>query len=535
MRARGRLRFWIAFGAVFLLGIVPLGYVVRKALAAGPVFVETVFSRDAWDALLATLHLSLGTTLLALLLGAPAAWFTTRTDVPWKGAFRTLLTTPYIVPPYIAALAWITLADPAIGFLNAPFGEGSGIFDIFSMNGLIWVMGLSFYPYVFLTVRAALESADPSLEDAARMSGAGPWRVVKDVAFPLVRPALLSSGGLVFMATASAFGAPVLIGNRAGIDFLSTRVVDLWNDDLQGITRASSLACVLFAFALVPMLLRARHHAVLTGKASQPTLVRLGRARRPVQWALCMLVLVAVVLPIGAVALTACLRFAGDLSLSNLTLEKFGEVLGTAANAKALWNSLWLAGLAATICVALGFLIAWLQVKTRLRGRNLLAGLAALPLATPGSVLAIGLFLFWVGPVTLVYTVWILLIAYIAKHVALATRAIAEGVGAVDDALPDAARMSGARGWFLFRTVWAPLVMPSIVAGWFLVFMPAFSELTMSVMLTDTEIETIGVRMYRMREYKSPTQASVLATIVLGLVIGSNLLLRKLSGGRYGV
>ena len=534
MRARGRARFWIASLAIFVLGVLPLLLVLRKALGAGDVFTETVFSEDALDALLATLHLALGTTLLALLLGAPAAWLVTRTDVPWKGFFGTLLTTPYIVPPYIAALAWITLADPAIGFLNAPFGE-SGPFDIFSMNGLIWVMGTSLYPYVFLTVRAALESADPSLEDAARMSGAGPWRVVKDVAFPLARPALLSSGGLVFMATASAFGAPVLIGNRAGIDFLSTRVVDLWNDDLQGIARASSLACVLFAFALVPMLLRARHHAVLTGKASQPTLVRLGRARRPMQLLLCLLGFVAVVLPIGAIALTACLRFAGDLSLSNLTLEKFPEVLGAAANARALWNSLWLAAAAATACVALGFLIAWLQVKTRLRGRHLLAGLAALPLATPGSVLAIGLFLLWVSPIRLVYTVWILLVAYVAKHVALAARALAEGVGAVDDALPDAARMSGARGWFLFRTVWAPLVMPALVAGWFLVFMPAFSELTMSVMLTDTEIETIGVRMYRMREYKSPTQASVLATIVLGLVIGSNLLLRKLSGGRYGV
>lgn len=533
MHARGRARFWIALVAILVLGILPLGLVVKRALGAGDVFWETVLSADALDALLATLHLAVGTTVLALLLGAPAAWLTTRSDVPWRGFFRTSLTTPYIVPPYIAALAWITLADPDIGFLNAPFG--TDVFDIFSMNGLIWVMGLSFYPYVFLTVRAALESADPSLEDAARMSGAGPWRVIKDVALPLARPALLSSGGLVFMATASAFGAPVLIGNRAEIDFLSTRVVDLWNDDLQGIAKASSLACLLFAFALIPMLLRARHHAVLTGKASQPTLVKLGRARRPIHVALCLLVLVAVLLPIGAVALTACLRFAGDLSPSNFTLAKFGDVLGTPANAKALWNSLWLAAAAATIAVGLGFLLAWLQVKTKRRGRHLLAGLAALPLATPGSVLAIGLFLFWVGPVRLVYTVWILLVAYVAKHVALAARALAEGIGAVDDALPDAARMSGARGFLLFRTVWAPLVMPSIVAGWFLVFMPAFSELTMSVILTDTEIETIGVRMYRMREYKSPTQASVLATIVLGLVIGSNLLLRRLSGGRYGV
>ncbi len=532
MRSRARGRFVAALAAIALLGVLPLVLVLTKAAASLDLFWTTVTGDEAWDAMLGTLHLSVATTLLAVVLGTTLAWLTTRTDLPWKGFFRSTLTIPYIIPPYIAAVAWITLANPSVGLLNRLLGDGT--LDIYSMTGLTWVLGLSFYPYVFLTVRAALESADPSLEDAARMSGAGTWRVLKDVSFPLMRPAVIASGGLVFMATASAFGAPVLIGNAARLDFLSTSIFDAYATGLGGMATASSLACLLFVFALVPMLLRGAHHAVLTGKAPRPTLVRLGRARTPVLAAMTAFVVVGVLLPAVAVAITAFLRVAGDLRPANFTLENF-SVLGERENRSAILTSLGLAAIAATAAVALGGVIAWLQVKTRTRGRGLLSGLAALPLATPGTVLALGLILVWTRPVRLTNTIWILLIAYVAKYVALAARSIGEGLGTVDDALPEAARVSGARGFLLLRTIWIPLVLPSIVAGWFLVFMPAFSELTMSVLLVGSDTQTVGTQMFKMRDYSNPTSASVLATVVLALVIGSNLILRRLSKGRYGV
>ena len=531
MTRRAPAWFAVAALAVAGLGLLPLVLVLSKAATNGDVLAETLQSSQAWRALRATLELSLATTALALLLGAPLAWLTTRTDLPWQGFFRATLTIPYIVPPYIAAVAWITLANPEVGFLNLLLGKGA--LDIYSMGGLTWVLGLSFYPYVFLTVRSSLESADPSLEDAARMSGAGTWRVVRDVSLPLMRPALIASGGLVFMATASAFGAPVLIGNAAGIDFLSTTIYEAAVSGLGGMAEASSLAVLLFAFALVPMWLRGTQHAVLTGKATPPTRVRLGAARMPIAGLALLFVVIGVLVPAAAVAVTSFLRVAGDLSPTNFTLENFA-VLGRGENTRAVLTSLGLAAAAATGAVVLGGVIAGLQVKTRLPGRHLLAGLAALPLATPGTVLALGLILAWTTPFRLVNTIWILLIAYIAKYVALAARSIGEGLGTLDDALPDAARVSGAKGVFLLRTIWIPLVLPSIVAGWFLVFMPAFSELTMSVLLMGPDVETVGIRMYKLRDYSNPTSASVLATVVLALVIGSNVLLRRLSKGRYG-
>lgn len=533
MRARrpGRL-FWPALVVVLLLGTLPLLRVALRAAESGDAFLETLGGEEAWRALLGTLRLSLGTTALALLIGTPLAWLSMRSDLPGRPFFRSVLTIPYIIPPYIAAVAWINLANPEVGLLNVLFGRGT--FDIYSMSGLTWVMGLSFYPYVYLTVRAALASADPALEDAARMSGAGTWRVLKDVALPLMRPAMIASGGLVFMATASAFGAPALIGNAARIDFLSTSIFDALASGVGGMVQASSLACLLLVFALVPMLLGGRHHAVLGGKATPPTLVRLGRARWPVFALGLAFVLTAVLLPALAVAVTAFLRVAGDYTPGNFTLENF-SLLGRSESGDAILTSLWLAAGAATAAVVLGGVVAFVVVKTRQRGRRWLGALTALPLAAPGTVLALGLILVWTWPVSLVNTVWILLIAYVAKYAALAARTIGEGLGTIDDVLPEAARMSGARSPMLVGTIWLPLLLPALVAGWFLVFMPAFSELTMSVLLVAPGLDTVGTRLFELREYESPTASSVLATVVLALVVLSNLLLRVVSRGKYGV
>jgi iron(III) transport system permease protein len=531
-----RISFAGTFALVFVVGVLPLVLVVGRALADPAVLRDAWSASETWRATLATLRLSTGSALLAVVIGTPLAWLVTRTDLPASRLVRSLVTLPYVIPPYVAAVAWINLASPRVGLFNRLFGEGT--FDIYSMGGLTWVMGLSLYPYVFLTVAAALENADPSLEDAARMSGAGTWRVLKDVSLPIMRPAVLSSGVLVFLATASAFGAPVLIGGPARIDVLSTLVYDsLWSG-AEGIARAAAQACVLFAFVLLPLLFRATRHAVVSGKASRPSVVRLGRVRPAVCAGVGGFVVLAVLLPGLSVAVHAFLRIEGDYSASNWTLENL-RLLTRPDTGGVVLTSLLLAAGAAVLSLAIGGVVAFFSVKTRLRGRGVLAAATALPLATPGTVLALGLILLWMDPLGLgrglTNTLWILLLAYVARFGALAARALAEGLGTVDDVLPEAARMSGARGWTRVRTIWIPLVFPSITAGFFLVFMPAFSELTMSVLLVGPGIDTVGTRMFELMDYEAPTSANVLATVVLALVVGSNALLRILSRGRYGL
>lgn len=529
----GRRAFWIAAAVLLVLGVHPVLRVVLEAgCGGGAGFRGALADEGALEALGTTARLALATTALAVLIGTAVAWLGARTDLPGRRILGTILAVPYIVPPYIAAVAWINLANPEVGLFNAVLGRGT--LDIYSFGGLTWVLALSFYPYVDLTVRAALQNADPALEDAARMSGAGTWRIFRDVALPLMAPAMATSGGLVFMATASAFGAPALIGAHARLDVLSTRIYESLALGPGGLRQASGLATLLLAFALVPLVLPARRYAVLGGKASRPGVVRLGRARVPLAAAAALFALVAVVLPALAVVGTAFLRIAGDFRPGNLTLENFA-ILARPDTARAVLLSLGLGAAAATAALALGGAVAAVVVRARLRGRGLLSAMASLPLAAPGTVLAIGLLLAWNRPVDLRNTAWILLVAYVAKHAALAARAIGEGLGTVDAALADAARLSGARLAFRIRSIWIPLVLPSLVAAWFLVFLPSFSELTMSVILAGPGLDTIGTRMFELQEYEGPAAASVLATVVLGFVVLANSGLRLLTRGRFGL
>lgn len=539
--AQGRAlmrRIPLPYGASWLLvlavGVLPLLYVVGQALGSPDVFGDVLSGDAAWEAASGTLRLALLTTLIAVLIGVPLAWLTTRTDLPGRRLLGPFLTIPYIVPPYVAAVAWINLANPEAGYLNQWLGAGT--LNIYSLTGLAWVLGLSFYPYVFLTVRGALAGSDPSMEDAARMSGAGTWRVLKDVSLPLMRPSILSSAGLVFMVTASAFGAPALIGNPAKERFLSTEIYEeLTTGSREAMARSAGLACLLMAFVLLPMVLRGARHATIGTKPPRGGRLPLGRGRVPAGILVGLFVLIAVVLPALAVVVSSFLRVGTSLAFDNFTTEHFA-LLFESDTLEVLRTSFGLAAGAASVAVVLGGVVAFYQTRTRAPGRGVLSALTALPLATPGTVLAIGLILVWSGSTFgLVNTLWILLIAYVAKYAALASRAVGEGLSTVDAALPEAARMSGARGLFLARTIWIPLILPSIVAGWFLVFMPCFSELTMSVLLVSPGVETIGTRMFELIEYEAPALANVLATVVLAIVVGSNLLLRLLSRGRYGV
>jgi iron(III) transport system permease protein len=144
-----------------------------------------------------------------------------------------------------------------------------------------------------------------------------------------------------------------------------------------------------------------------------------------------------------------------------------------------------------------------------------------LPYAAPGTILALGLILVWSWPFALTDTLWILLIAYFAKHLSLAVRPVTTAVRQTDVTLEEAARISGAGVMTTFRTIWIPLLKPAILAGWFLVFMPAFGELTMSILLVGPGTETVGTVLFALQEYVDPPSASVVAVLILAFILSA--------------
>jgi iron(III) transport system permease protein len=522
------------YGAVWLLAILtiaPIGLVLlRSVLTPSGVTLEhyrAAFTEPAnIQAGINTVIVSVATVIFATLVAIPLAWLVSRTDIPGARRFRVLLLVPYVVPPYIGAIAWINLANPTVGWLNR--AAGAAVFDIYSMTGVIWVTGLFFYTYVYVACLAALERVDPSLEDAARVSGAGPLMVLRTITLPLIRPAILAGAFLVFAASAAAFGVPALIASPARLHLLTTRIYGyVRTGGLDGLYTASALSASLLVMALAAWVLAERmggagRITTVTGKASARSRIRLGRWRWPAFAAVSGVVFLTCVLPVTAIVITSFMNIVGEFRWDNLTLDKYRYVLFTRSDtARGFVNSFVLAFGAATLAAAVGTAVAYVKGHPRFRTTRLVETSINLPYATPGTILALGMMLLWSWPLALVDTLWILLIAYFAKDLSFAVRSVTTAVQQTDVTLEEAARVSGASFVTTFRTIWLPLLWPAIAAGWFLVFMPAFGELTMSVLLVGPGTDTVGTVLFALQEYADPPSASVVAVLILAFILAA--------------
>ncbi len=539
-----RLAPLIALGA----WLVPILF-----FAIGPVVVLVVQSLGSLDAaawkelfgqggpLINTLWISSAAALFAVVLGGPLAFLLFRTDLPARAPLIALFTLPSAVPPFIWGMGWLLLANPRVGYLNRALGEGT--LNIYGPWGIAFVMGLSGLPLVLLAGASALRRIDPTLEEAARLCGAGPVRAVAAATLPLALPSLLSGGVMVFLMTASAFGVPYILGVSASppTQVLTTRIYGyLLLGGHEHLSRAVVLSIALLM--MTPVVLWVNHQLgrmgrvrLLAGKGFSPRLLPLGRGR---PWFTALVVLCAVllvILPLAAVALTSVQRsFGATLALENLTLQHWSGVLLNPRTSQAAVRSLVLAFGAALLVCALGLATALLRRSLPRLGR-FVEPLAVWPYAVPGTVLAIALLVAFSRDLRFVFadriafvlalahSAWMLLIAYVAKYLALGAQNSAEALAQVDPSLAEAARVSGAGPVRAFRDAVLPALRPALGAAFLLAFLVCATEITMSVLLVPAGQDVLGTLLFELQSYADPSAAAVLACAFVALVLVGQL------------
>ena len=225
---------------------------------------------------------------------------------------------------------------------------------------------------------------------------------------------------------------------------------------------------------------------------------------------------------------------------ANWTLQNFYDVLFVNRTARrAIRNSLILALSSATIISLMGALIAYVVVKTKLRGRAVIDLVSSMPYALPGTVVGVAMILAWLKPLPLIgvsiyNTLWILLVAYIARYLAFGVRNTSASLQQIPESMEEAARISGATWFQTFRDIVLPLIAPGLFASWFLVFMPTLRELTISILLWSTKRETIGVMVFNLQESGNTVASAALAVIMMLVLLIANIATRKLTRGRVG-
>ncbi len=543
----------VIVGYLLIFQVLPLIYLTLRAFFPGGRFsLEGIKRIYSYAPNLACIKVTLLTSFLTMVFGVliafPLAWLVGRTNLYGKAFFRSVFVMTYMVPPYVGAMAWLRLLNPTVGtlnvFLKKLFGLSSVPFNIYTIGGLVWVLTTFYYPYAFITISRAMEKMDPSLEEAARSCGASPLKTLFTVTLPLMLPSITAGGLLVFIAASSCYGIPSIIGAPGKIYTVTTRIVDYVSvGSSASISDAACLAVFLMIISLV--ILRFSHNSlkkdyiVVSGKSTQPAIVDLGKWRIPATILVGLFVLVVIAIPFATVFATSFTLNMGKSVFAggNTTLKYWQIIVSRTSILSSTLNSVISAFLAATLGMIVCIVMAYLLKRTLVKGKEIPDFLITLGSGTPSIVIALSLIMTMSGKfvINIYNTMFIMVTAYMIKYMIMGMRTCVSALSQVSPSLEEAAEASGA-GWLRrMKDVTLPLILPSIVAGWFLIFMPSFYELTMSNLLYSSNTKTLGVDLFLYQTYHSQQTASALASGILIIVSLLNFVIYRITDGKYSI
>ena len=522
---------------IFWTSFIVDGHLNMKAV------MDTIMQEETFQALKMSIMIAACVTVTCTFVGTLFAWLVTRTDLPFKETMKVLFTVPFMLPAFIGALAWKMLLSPRAGYINqlwmAITGTRHALFNIYGFWGIVIIETMYLFPFVFIQVSGALERMDPTLEESARISGAGLFTITRKITIPLIMPAVVAGALLVCLYSLSHFGTPAILGTEVGIYTIPTMIYELIHQSAGSFTaiRAATVLSVVLVLSAAVILyaqnkvIKSGRFQIIAGKSVRPTVLKLRGLRTPLFIFCCVYLLITVVMPTVTIFLVGFLNTYGlPLALENMSWENYRYVLFEWKLTKdAIWNSAYLSLSAAFVTMIAGGIISYVLVKLKVRGKWFLEFLGMLPFSLPGTVIALGVILTWSGRfgINLYNTAWIIFVAYIARYMAFSLKSNSAALEQVHDSLVEASRASGATPWQSLRDIVIPLIRPGMVAAFFLIFLPALRELTTSVLLYGPTTRTIGVAIYTLNEDGETAYACALAGIALLLIVGGEILIKR--------
>jgi iron(III) transport system permease protein len=552
-RGRGVDPSWpilIGFAAILsVLILLPIGWLAYYSVTdkAGAFtlgnFAKLVSDPAFVDPLVTTLILATSSSLICCLAAAPMGWLIARTDMPLRRTVRALVTASFVTPPFLGAIAWELLAAPNSGLLNQVFRAVTGaqsdrhLFNIYSLAGLIFVISCYTFPYVFVLVANALDRIPGDLEDASAILGGRMWLTARRVTIPLALPALVAGALVAFLQAMTLFGSPAILALPAGFHTMTTKIWSLFQYPPKPQLAA---AAALPLLVLTIVLLRAQHavlgrrgYAVVGGRQGATRLIRLGALKWPALALSFFVLLCAVLLPYGALLNAAFSQIASQFVwFDNFTLHNVEFVFFELSDTQyAIKNTFELGILAATVGTILAVVISYVTVRQAVVGWRALGLLATAPVAIPGIVLGVGLFLSYTRPPFVLYgTLWILLIAFVTVSLPAAYQQMQSAFRAVHPDLEEASRILGATRLQALGHITAPLLRTSVIATWCFIFIGVIRELSAAIMLFTSQTKVVSVLIFDLNESGDLGAIAVLGILMLAITFIVVILANQIPG-----
>ena len=464
---------WVPALLVGIAMLLPLAYLFIRSAGATSEAWELLFRVRTAQILGRSVLLVALVTAFSVGLAVPLAWLTGRTDVPFRRLWSVLTVLPLVIPSYVGAFLAISALGPK-GLVQQLLAVPLGIErlpDIYGLSGATITLSLLSYPYVLLTMRGAIRDLDPAQEESARSLGHGSLSTLLRVTLPQLRPAIASGALLVGLYTLSDFGAVSLMRYETFTWAIYQQYQSAFDRSL-----AAVLSLVLVGLAVAILLMegytrgRLRYYQTGSGAPRLPKTLRLGRWRWPAAAFCGGVVTLALVLPI-AVLLYWLLRGMSS-----------GEPLLVLWSA--MWNSVYVAGLAAAAAGVCSIPVAVLLVRHPGIVSRVLERASYVGYALPGVVVALALVFFGTRFASPLYqTIWLLVFAYVVLFFPAALGASRSSLMQVSPRLEEAARGLGRTPGQVMLRITVPLMSSGVLMGMVLVFLVTMKELPATLIL----------------------------------------------------
>lgn len=529
---------------VFVLSALPLGRLAYTGIVSSlngdlwPLLTDPALWKAVWNSLVTSF---LG-MVISVVIGGGFALALTLCNVRGKAAMSFLFMLPMMIPPQVTALSWIGMTGPSSTLLKA-IGLAPALGSpqpLYSIGGIALLLGVQHAPLVYLSLRAGLLALPQDGIEAARLSGATSWRVLKDVILPLSTPGLIAGAAIAFVSGVGNFGIPAILGIPASIFTLPTliysRFASFGTSTFGDIAMLSGMIAIISVagLAVQERAMKGRDYRII-GLSGKVATFRLLGWRFSLEFVLWLSIFFMLVAPLAAlVASSLAPAYGVPLSLKTATLHAYEEILFRQASTRtAFLNSMFLASVTAASLLVVTLLTAYFLVRAKSRFLFILSALVDIPYALPGIVIAVAFILLLAAPlpfvgVTLYGTIWIILLAYFSSFFAVSLKPMVGAFSQFDPALEEAARLAGAGFWRRLKDIILPLVAPAAGASIILVFLIACNELTVSALLWSAGTQTLGVVIYNLDDSGSFDLASALSVLVVAMVIILMLLLELL-------
>ena len=500
-------------------------------------FLTVLSNPNVGEALFNTLVACGGGTVIAVAIGLAFSWIVVRTNTPFKRFIAAASILPLFAPPLVAGVAWTILGSPKTGLINTMFKwmHLDLHVDFYSLPGLVFVFGIYYAPYVYMFTASALRNMDPSLEEAAEISGASAFATLFSVTFPLIMPAIISGMLLSFIVMLGIYGIPAVLGAPTNINVLTTYIFKLtnWSPPLYNTAAAVAIILMVVTGLLVfaqQKVLSGRSYVTVAGKAYRPRNLDLG----PWRWltfgfGITYLIVVAV-LPTLALIVAAFRKFmfirdaASLFDMKQYSLMHFHSIFDNPLTLNSIYNAVEVGVITALAGGTLAFAIGYTIHRSHVPGRRSIDLLSSLPVAIPGLVIGVAYLWAWIGiPGGLYGTIWILALAFIARFMPDTVKSLSTSFLQIHRELEEAAWVCGTGMLRTIRTIVLPLASPGVIAAMTLLFVLAIRELGSSLFLYTSNTMVMSVLLldyYEGGNLGKTAAFSLVQTVLLGVLIG---------------